>query len=295
MFSVLSGVKNALTVSFGKNKYEGSTQWTEEQGLFWSLAATDIDGHEFPFEQLKGNVCLVINVACKCGFTQASYTKLEQLSQKYSDKGLRILCFPSNQFLSQEPWTEAEIKEWVMGKWPNLKVNMFSKIDVNGESTHPVYVWLKKALPGDIIWNFSSKFLIGANGTPIARFEKNQPWSEIEVRIKEALEEANGLGTCSKDEKKEEHVDENPGSEKMQSSATDSTTEATKTEETTDATTTDTTAIDATATDATTTDATDETTTEATTTEATTETTTETTTEAATEGVETEEKSNEVA
>jgi glutathione peroxidase len=208
---------------------------------------------------LKGHVCLVINVACKCGFTQSSYTKLEQLSQKYWDKGLRILCFPSNQFLGQEPWTEAEIKEWVMGKWPNLKVTMFSKIDVNGENTHPVYVWLKKALPGDIVWNFSSKFLVGADGKPVARFEKNQPWSEVELKIRETLEEA---GTCSKDEAKDEHVDENPGSEKMQSSATDAAT----TEATTDATTTETTTTE---------EATDDATTEATT--------------------ETEEKNNEVA
>ncbi|ETO19781.1 Glutathione peroxidase [Reticulomyxa filosa] len=183
-----------------------------KKGLFWSLQAKDIDGNEFNFEQLKGHVSLVINVACKCGFTQSSYTKLEKLTQKYWDQGLRVLCFPSNQFLGQEPWDEKEIKEWIFDKWPNLKAQMFSKIDVNGESTHPVYLWLKNSFPvqskhivvnvltsfwfscffikflqGDIVWNFSTKFLIGSDGRPLARFEKNQPWSDIEAKIEEAL------------------------------------------------------------------------------------------------------------
>jgi len=218
-------VKNAFAVNFGKNKYEGPTQWTEDMGLFWTLKARDIEGKEFDFEELKGHVCLVINVACKCVFPKSSYNELEKLSEKYWDQGLRVLCFPSNQFLNQEPWTEAEIKEWVFKNWPKLQIQMFSKIDVNGPETHPVYLWLKKSAPGDIVWNFSTKFLVGADGKPIKRFEKNQPWTEIEEAIKHELTLAkpSDENATEKVTTKSEDKDEHPVNEQMTSAATEET------------------------------------------------------------------------
>ncbi len=107
---------------------------------------------------------------------------------QYEDKGLRMLCFPCNQFMGQEPWTEQEIKKWVVGKWPKLNPIMFSKIEVNGDNVDKTYKYLKTCFPGDINWNFATKFLVGKNGIPVQRFDKNQTWQEIEKCIQSELE-----------------------------------------------------------------------------------------------------------
>merc|ERR1712048_1043256 len=91
--------------------------------------------------------------------------------------------------MSQEPWTEQEIKQWVTGKWPKLNPILFSKIEVNGDNVHPTYKFLKQCFPGDINWNFSTKFIVGKDGIPIQRFDKNQSWEEIEKCIENALNE----------------------------------------------------------------------------------------------------------
>ena len=72
--------------------------------------------------------------------------------------------------------------------WPNLDVELFEKIDVNGDNTHPVYLYLKQVFPGDIQWNFASKFVIGRDGIPSERFDSSQSWKDIEQKIKEELD-----------------------------------------------------------------------------------------------------------
>uniref|UniRef100_A0A0L8GSX8 Glutathione peroxidase n=1 Tax=Octopus bimaculoides TaxID=37653 RepID=A0A0L8GSX8_OCTBM len=99
--------------------------------------------------------------------------KLEELYQKYSEsKGLRILAFPCNQFASQEPGTNEEIKDFVSKKY-QVSFDMFSKIDVNGKSAHPLWIFLKKEQPGfltdGIKWNLT-KFLINKEGVPVKRY-----------------------------------------------------------------------------------------------------------------------------
>ena len=69
--------------------------------------------------------------------------------EKYSEAaGLRILAFPCNQFGGQEPGTEAEIKEFAAGKY-NVTFDLFSKINVNGGDTHPLWAYLKVLTSGN--------------------------------------------------------------------------------------------------------------------------------------------------
>ena len=115
---------------------------------------------------------------------------LEKLHEIYSDKGLSILGFPCNQFLSQEPGTEEEIKEFCSLTY-GVKFDLFSKIDVNGSNTHALYQYLKDNSSGilgtDIIkWNFT-KFLIDRNGNVINRYSPSTTPEEIESDIKGLL------------------------------------------------------------------------------------------------------------
>ena len=132
----------------------GNNNWDKSMGLFTDMKVKGIDGDIIDLKQFNGSVLLITNVACKCGYTKSSYDEMEKLSVKYGDKGLRILCFPCNQFMGQEPWNEKEIKEWVTGKWPKLNPTMFAKIEVNGDNTHKTYKFLKKCFPGDINWKY---------------------------------------------------------------------------------------------------------------------------------------------
>eukprot|EP01083_Nonionella_stella_P087300 242798_1 len=112
---------------------------------------------------------------------------MQNLAVKYGDKGYQTFCFPSNQFGGQEPWDHPHIKEFITSNWPHLNAVLFQKIDVNGDNTDPVYVFLKNAFPGDISWNFASKFLIGRDGVPKARFDSSQSWDEIEKEIQRII------------------------------------------------------------------------------------------------------------
>ena len=114
-----------------------------------------------------------MNVASKCGFTP-QYTGLEALYEKYKDKGLVIVGIPANNFGSQEPGTNEEIKTFCSRKY-NVTFPMMSKVSVLGEDKTPLYVFLtdkgvNPTIGGDIKWNFT-KFLFNRNGKPVARFE----------------------------------------------------------------------------------------------------------------------------
>jgi glutathione peroxidase len=145
----------------------------------------DIDGNTVPLSKYKGKVLLIVNVASKCGFTP-QYTGLEKLYEKYKGKGFVILGFPCNQFHSQEPGTDADIKTFCSTKY-DVKFPLFDKIEVNGDNTNPLYQFLKKAEPDpdgklDIGWNFN-KFLIDRSGHPLARFVSKQTPEDIDSQI----------------------------------------------------------------------------------------------------------------
>ena len=155
----------------------------------YDFKAKDIAGQETPLSQYQGKVLLIVNVASQCGFTP-QYAGLESLYEKYKDKGFTILGFPCNQFGSQEPGTEKEIKSFCETSF-GVKFPLFSKVDVNGANTHPLYEYLKKSIPGvlgseAIKWNFT-KFLVGKDGQPVKRFGSADKPESIEGNVKELL------------------------------------------------------------------------------------------------------------
>jgi len=141
------------------------------ENTFYQFEAESLQGKSVNFEDYKGKYVLVVNTASKCGFTP-QYAGLEDLYQKYKDKGLVVLGFPCNQFGNQEPGDAKAISEGCLLNY-GVTFQMFSKIEVNGENAHPLYKYLKKELPGiggsKVKWNFT-KFLVDLNGKPIKRF-----------------------------------------------------------------------------------------------------------------------------
>jgi glutathione peroxidase len=131
-----------------------------------------IQGEERSLDEYKGKVLLIVNTASECGYTP-QYQGLEQLYQKYRGQGLVVLGFPCNQFGRQEPGTEEEIQSFCRKNY-GVTFPLFSKVDVNGNQAHPLFSYLKKALPGiagteSIKWNFT-KFLVRKDGQPVERF-----------------------------------------------------------------------------------------------------------------------------
>lgn len=122
-----------------------------------------------------------MNVASQCGYTDTHYTQLNELYERYAERGLRILAFPCNQFGGQEPGSLNEILQFTRKR--NVKFDVFEKIEVNGENTHPLWEYLKTVQGGTfgdfIKWNFS-KFIVDRHGVPVERFGPNVSPSELE-------------------------------------------------------------------------------------------------------------------
>ena len=155
---------------------------------FYDFKAKSLGGKEISMEEYKGKTVLVVNTASKCGFTP-QFGGLEELYKKYSDKGLVILGFPCNQFANQEPGDEKSIAEGCLLNY-GVTFPMFSKIDVNGTDAHPLYKYLKSALPGflsnRIKWNFT-KFLIDSKGKPVKRFAPATEPDKIDTYLQEIM------------------------------------------------------------------------------------------------------------
>lgn len=162
----------------------------------YNFSATDIDGYRVNFDEFEDDVILIVNTASKCGFTP-QYADLQKLHEKYADRGLTILGFPCNQFEGQEPGNSEETKSFCEFNY-GVSFKLFEKIDVNGESAHPLYKYLKAEAPftgmdlnhptnkivhailkdkypeylegNEIKWNFT-KFLIDRHGNVVERFE----------------------------------------------------------------------------------------------------------------------------
>jgi glutathione peroxidase len=131
-----------------------------------------IDGKPCSLADYKGKVLLIVNVASQCGLTP-QYKGLEELYREKKDEGLVVLGFPCNQFAGQEPGSEAEIQQFCSTRY-DVTFPLFAKLDVNGQSRHPLYEWLTAQATqpdgsGDIKWNFA-KFVIGRDGEVVARF-----------------------------------------------------------------------------------------------------------------------------
>lgn len=150
------------------------------QSLF-DIPLNRIDGTPTSLADFRGKVLLVVNVASKCGLTP-QYEGLQKLYAQKHDAGLEILGFPANNFGAQEPGTEAEIATFCTTSY-GVTFPMFQKISVKGADRHPLYDALVAALPGaegDISWNFE-KFVIGRDGTVVARFSPRVPPEDAEL------------------------------------------------------------------------------------------------------------------
>jgi glutathione peroxidase len=153
---------------------------------FYALSATDIAGQPVSMEKYKGHKVLVVNTASRCGHTP-QYAQLEELYQRYAASGLIILGFPSNNFLWQEPGSNAEIATFCSLEY-GVTFPMMGKVDVKGKAMHPVYQWLtSKARNGvsdnTVKWNFQ-KYLIDEQGRLIGTFAPGtDPLSEEIVSL----------------------------------------------------------------------------------------------------------------
>ncbi len=135
----------------------------------YGFSALDIDGKSISLADYKGKVILIVNTASRCGLTP-QYKSLEELYQKYKDRGFVVLAFPANNFMGQEPGTNEEIKNFCTINYKTT-FPLFSKISVQGEDIAPLYAYLTSVpgFEGGIIWNFN-KFLISREGKVVARF-----------------------------------------------------------------------------------------------------------------------------
>ena len=177
----------------------------------YNFKVKDMDGKEVSLSQYKGKVLLIVNTATKCGFTP-QYEQLQELYDKYKDKGLVILDFPCNQFGEQAPGDIASIHEFCTSKY-NTTFPQFDKVDVNGPDESPLFAFLKSkqkfkgfgtgeqakfmdemlkkqdpdyASKPDIKWNFT-KFLVDANGNVAARFEPTASMNFVSTVVSSKL------------------------------------------------------------------------------------------------------------
>jgi glutathione peroxidase len=155
----------------------------------YDFNVTTIDGQSISLKNYEGKTLLIVNTASQCGFT-SQYQGLQDLYEKYKDKNFVVLGFPCNQFGAQEPGNEAEIKQFCELNY-HVNFPLFSKVDVNGDSAHPLFKFLKSNMKGFlgtefIKWNFT-KFLVDKQGNLIKRFAPQDKPQDLESEIKELL------------------------------------------------------------------------------------------------------------
>lgn len=153
------------------------------------IPLTTIDHRTITLADLPAKAYLIVNVASACGFTP-QYKGLEELWQRYKDRGLQVLGFPCNQFGGQEPGDEAAIRQFCDLNY-GVTFPLFAKIEVNGANAHPLYAALKSAAPGIlgtemIKWNFT-KFLVNGRGEVVQRYGSATKPEEIAVDIESLL------------------------------------------------------------------------------------------------------------
>ncbi len=138
----------------------------------YDIPINTLGGDAASLGEHKGKALLIVNVASKCGLTP-QYTGLEELHEKYGDRGFAVLGFPCNQFGAQEPGSSDEIATFCSTTY-GVTFPMYEKVDVNGDDRHAIYDELTKTADGegytgDIRWNFE-KFLVAPSGEIVARF-----------------------------------------------------------------------------------------------------------------------------
>ncbi|EKM58352.1 uncharacterized protein PHACADRAFT_252608 [Phanerochaete carnosa HHB-10118-sp] len=181
--------RRALTATSISSAALYSTSAMTQPTPFYDLKTQQPDGKTYDFEQLKGKVVLIVNVASKCGFTP-QYKGLEALHKKYKDQGLVILGFPCNQFGGQEPGTDQEVADFCEVNY-GVTFPLMAKSDVNGENVNEVYKYLKEQKSGllgltRIKWNFE-KFLVDKEGNVVNRWASTTSPEAIDAEIAKLL------------------------------------------------------------------------------------------------------------
>jgi glutathione peroxidase len=155
----------------------------------YEFSATSLAGERVSLEKWRGHVLLIVNTASQCGFTP-QYAGLQRLYEKLGPHGMTVLGFPCNQFGAQEPGTEAEIAVFCRENFgPTFPI--FAKVAVNGPKAHPLYRYLTRSKRGilgtpSIKWNFT-KFLVGRDGKPVARYAPQTRPEDLEQPIRKLL------------------------------------------------------------------------------------------------------------
>ena len=154
----------------------------------YDFKALTTSGKELDFDQFRGKVLLIVNTASKCGFTP-QFAGLEELNQRYKDKGLVVIGFPCNQFASQDPGSDEEISNFCQINY-GVTFQMMKKIDVNGKNADPIFQFLKdrskNIFSDDIKWNFT-KFLVASDGITVRRYAPTVKPNRMRKDIEEML------------------------------------------------------------------------------------------------------------
>jgi glutathione peroxidase len=184
--TVLLSVFSLLILSSILTAQQKENMSVDKKGIY-SFTMKTIDGKDKSLAEYKGKVLLVVNVASFCGYTP-QYKDLEEVYEKYKDKGFAILGFPANNFGQQEPGTDEEIKTFCDTKY-NVTFDLFSKISVKGDDQHPLYQYITKdsPFPGDVKWNFQ-KYLVDKKGNIVAKYP-----SKVKPTDKEVLQQIETL------------------------------------------------------------------------------------------------------
>ena len=152
------------------------------------LSFTSNKGENISLNQFAGKPILIVNTASKCGLTP-QYEGLQELHQKYKDKGLVVIGFPCDQFAHQEPGSDQEIADFCSRNY-GVDFLLSTKVDVNGSNAHPIFKYIKKnsgSMFGSAIkWNFT-KFLISPDGKKVKRFAPTVLPSAIDSEISKYL------------------------------------------------------------------------------------------------------------
>jgi glutathione peroxidase len=156
------------------------------------FTARQIDGQELALSTLKGRVVLVVNTASACGFTP-QFAGLQQLHERYGERGLSVIGFPCNQFGGQDPGADEQILGFCQKNY-GVSFAIMSKVEVNGPGAHPLFQWLTRSAPGilgtqAIKWNFT-KFLVGKDGQVIKRYGSMDKPESLQADIESALARA---------------------------------------------------------------------------------------------------------
>jgi glutathione peroxidase len=170
MFKTFSAVALAVALGAGLDAAPKAKPQPKEAPVgVHQFTVTTITGAAKSLADYQGKALLIVNVASECGYTK-QYKDLEALHQRFKDKGLAVLGFPSNDFGGQEPGTEAEIKQFCERNF-GVSFDLFGKVNAKSEPQAPLYQYLttQPGLEGAVSWNFN-KFLVGKDGRLIARF-----------------------------------------------------------------------------------------------------------------------------